>query len=404
MPDEGSALDAEIREFCERLRLAQRYREIDERPVFPWKEFRALGSVGWLGPRFPAALGGRGWAPSREARLVEGLARWGGSVFAKLVLQPGFSSVLAAASVPVRERWLTPLFHGEVLVGNQITEPGAGSDAGALLMTATLEPGPGEPTYVLNGTKSGIAFAEEAQAAIVYARTGGEGTRGVSAFLVPQDLRGIQREGGEDLGERWMRRGTVHYDRVRVPRDHRIGEEGAAFGLLASELRQERVLLSLVYLGLARASLDEVERYVMGRRAFGRPLGSFEGVSFPLMEDEARWSAAHLLSLEAVRHMDDGSLGDAESALAKWFANETSLVALDHAMQFSGGAGYSHDTLHELRWRDVRSGKLAHGSSEILLLVAAREILGRESLPYRKVTKDARPGSPSSDRMGERSG
>ncbi len=381
-PDEGE-LRAAVGRFARERDLARRVRELDEHPAFPWEEYRALGSRGWLGPRQAEAEGGGGWPLRREAALLEELAYHGGSALAKLALQPDFCSVLAHASPPLGDRWFRPGYPGAVRGGNQGPEPVGGSDASHLRLVAEPAPGP-DGGFLLTGTKSQIAFASDAQAAVVYARTGeGEGGRGISAFLVPQDFRGIGVELYEDLGERWMRRGDVHYDRVRVPKENLIGEPGRGFAYLRSELTQERALLAVLYLALSRASLDEVAERVMRRQAFGRPLGSFEAVSFPLVEDLARWEAAHLYVGETLTHLEraDGPV-DGRAALAKWLSNETALAILDHAMQLSGGEGYSHRLPHEQRWRDVRSGRVAHGSQEILRLVAARDYLGRASSPY----------------------
>jgi cyclohexanecarboxyl-CoA dehydrogenase len=380
--DEGE-LRREVRRFAQERELTHLARELDEHPRFPWEVYRALGAQGWLGPRQAEAEGGRGWPLLREAALLEELAYRGGSVMAKLALQPDFCSVLAQASPAIRDRWFRPLFRGEVLVGNQVTEPGRGSDATHLQLSAERVGGP-DGGFLLTGTKSQIAFAADAQAALVYARTGeGEGARGISAFLVPQDLPGISVTLYEDLGERWMRRGDVHYERVRVPEENLVGEPGRGFAYLRRELTEERALLAVIYLALARASLDEVAEAVMHRQVFGRPLGSFEAISFPLVEDLARWESAHLYVRETLSLLQAGEGGaGGRAALAKWLSNETSLAILDHAMQFTGGEGYSHRLPHEQRWRDVRSGGVAHGSNEILHLVAAREYLGRGSSPY----------------------
>jgi cyclohexanecarboxyl-CoA dehydrogenase len=232
--------------------------------------------------------------------------------------------------------------------------------------------------YKISGVKSQAAFATEAGAAIVYARAEGGGDTGITAFLVPQDLPGLRKEIVPDLGERWMRRGTVEYDGVRIPTDHRIGEEGRAFEYLREELVRERALLASIYLGVGRASWDEVVDHVGSRRAFGRPLSEQQAVAFPLTEDGARLRAAELYVDEVLRRLDtDPSTAGGDAALAKWLAVDAALRAIDHAIQFHGGEGYSKALPHEQRWRDVRSGAIAHGPSEIMLRIAAREIWPR---------------------------
>jgi len=363
----------EVRAFAEEHRLAQRYRELDAAPRFPASEFRALGSAGLLGLTVRKELGGRGLPPSRAAVGLFHLARASGTTFAKLSLQPEFASVLGEHGPPeLVDRWFRPLVRGERLIGNQVTEPTAGSDATAL----ALEAAPSAGGYVLTGEKSEAAFATEAEAAIVYGRSpGSTRAQGVSAFLVPQDLAGVQRRvEPTDLGERWQRRGTVVYDHVRLPGDHRVGAEGAAFAYLQEELARERGLLAAVYLGVARASWEETVRYVGERMAFGRRLADQQAVAHPLVTDGAELEGCWLLTVEALGRLERGEDAGAATAMAKVRATRAALTALDHAIQFHGGPGYSARLPHEQRWRDVRSGPIGHGASEVLEGIAARQL------------------------------
>jgi cyclohexanecarboxyl-CoA dehydrogenase len=366
-----------IRELVETHHLAARVRELDRRPEFPREEFRAMGGAGWLGLRTSSSLGGRGLALPRVGVALFHLARLSGTVFAKLSLQPEFSSVLASHGSPeLVDRWFRPMVRGERLVGNHITEPDAGSDVSAIATTAERS---GEE-YVLTGTKSEAAFASDADAAIVYARiAGSEPGRGITAFLVPQDLPGVTRTVGElDLGEHWQRRGSITYHGVRVPSANRLGEEGEGFRYVRAELTQERALLAAIYLGVGWASWEETVRYVGTRQAFGRPLSYQEAVGFPLVEDAASLEAAWLYVERTLLHLEQGLIADGEAAMSKWMATETALRAIDHAIQFHGGRGYSGTFPHEQRWRDVRSGRIAHGPAEIMHVVAARSLWAPE--------------------------
>jgi alkylation response protein AidB-like acyl-CoA dehydrogenase len=374
LPDDP--IVAEITSAADRLDLGRRYREIDLAPAFPWDEFRALGSAALIGLRTPTALGGRGLPLPRAGTGLFHLAYRGGTTFAKLSLQPEFSSVLAEhGSSELVDRWYRPLVRGESLIGNQITEPGAGSDAAAIAMTATRD----GDSYILHGEKSEAAFAQDAAAALVYARIARPDPRaGITAFVVPQDLPGISVQlASGDLGERWMRRGTVRYDRVRVPDSLRIGEEGEGLEYIRHELTREHALLAAIYLGVARASWDETVEHVGSRHAFGRPLAAQQAVAFPLVEDGARLEATWLYTLSVLSRLEAGEPIAGESALAKWMATEVALATLDHAIQFHGGRGYSRDLPHEQRYRDVRSGRIAHGASEIMLHIAARQLWPR---------------------------
>jgi cyclohexanecarboxyl-CoA dehydrogenase len=365
-------LTAQIHEFAEEHHLGMRSRALDLAPEFPWREFRAMGDAHLMGLHFPASVGGQGLSLPRVGTLLFHLAYCGGTTFAKLSLQPEFSQVLFDQGSPsMVEQGFQALMRGEHLIANQITEPAAGSDVAAIQMEARDLGG----EYILNGTKSEAAFATDAHSAIVYVQVSGStAPGGVTALWVPQDLPGIERKTIPDLGERWMRRGTVTYRDVHLPKGARIGEEGQGFRYVRKELRRERALLACIYLGVARASWEETIQYVGERIAFDRPLSEQEAVAFPLVEDGVRLAAAWSYSHSVLERLEAGEEWDGEAAMAKWLATEVALTALDHAVQFHGGRGYSNALPHEQRWRDVRSGKIAHGTSEIMHLVASRAL------------------------------
>jgi cyclohexanecarboxyl-CoA dehydrogenase len=368
-------LAEELDAFVERHHLADRGRRLDREPAFPRPEFETMGAEGWLGLTTPSTWGGRGLSIARAGTLLYRLAFRSGTIFAKLSLQPEFASVLReVGSVPLIDTWFRPLVAGRRLVGNQITESGAGSDAQALQLEARRAPG----GYLLSGQKTEVAFATEADVAIVYGRVVDGSTEGVTAFLVPQEGVGIDRQVvGTDLGERWQRRGTVSYRQVHVPLEARLGEEGLGFTYVRSELTRERALLAAIYLGVARASWGETVEHVGRRMAFGRPLSANQAVAFPLVADGADLDATWLYVQQVLARLDSGEDADAEAALAKAMATRVALTALDHAIQFHGGRGYSNELPFEQRWRDVRSGSIAHGSTEIMHLVAARKLWSR---------------------------
>jgi alkylation response protein AidB-like acyl-CoA dehydrogenase len=369
----------ELEAFVERHDLSARSRLLDREPAFPRPEFESMGSAGWLGLTVPPRFGGRGLSVRRAGALLHRLAFRSGTTFAKLSLQPEFASVLGdVGSKELVDNWYRPLAAGRRLVGNQITEPGAGSDAQAIQLGARREP----EGYRLTGEKTEVAFATEADAAIVYGRVAGGSVAGVTAFLVPQEGTGIlRREVGTDLGERWQRRGSVTYRDVRVPLTSRLGEEGEGFTYVRAELTRERALLAAIYLGVARASWVETVEHVGERMAFGRPLAANQAVAFPLVEDGAELEAAWLYVCQVLEGLDRKEEMDAEAALAKSMATRVALTALDHAIQFHGGRGYSNEQPFEQRWRDVRSGSIAHGSSEVMHLVAARRLWPRRPAP-----------------------
>lgn len=366
-------LAEELRGFAAAQGLPERYRALDRAPAFPWREFRAMGEDRWLGLHYAERLGGRGLPLPRAGRLLYHLGYWGGTTFAKLSLQPEFCSVLAERGSPEMIRsYFLPLLRGQVLIGNHVTEPTAGSDLSQITAVAERE----GDRYVLTATKSEAAFVKDASAALVYARLrpSSHDARGFTAFLVPQDRPGIRIEVIDDLGERWMRRGTVEYDHVRLTVEDRVGDEGHALTYLLPELSRERALLAMLYLGVARASWEETVRRVGERVVFDRPLYQHEAVGFPLVRDWADLESTRLWAEAALSSLERGEGAVKETALAKAVATEVALRTLDHAIQFHGGSGYSARWAHEQRFRDVRSGSLAHGSTELLYQVATRQL------------------------------
>jgi butyryl-CoA dehydrogenase len=369
------ALREEVQAFAGTARLADRAAALDREPRFPRDEFRAMGRAGWLGLTVPRDAGGRGLSVQEAACALYEFAYAAGTVFAKLSLQPEFCSLLLERGTPAqRDRHFRPLLRGDALIGNQITEPGAGSDLRAI--AATAEPRP--DGYRLTASKSEAAFAVDADAALVYARvSGGPGPAGLTAFLVPQDLPGISRGLRPDMGERWMRRGWVRYDRVSVAEEMRVGPEGTALEALKRELLRERLLLAAIYLGVARSAWERTVAHVGERRAFGGHLARQEAVSFPLVEDATRHDGASLYVLDTAARFDRGEDVAGSAAMAKWWAVAIALETIDHAIQFHGGAGYSAELPFERMYRDVRSGAIAHGSSELMHVVAARALWPR---------------------------
>ena len=352
-------------------RLADRARELDERPRFPSEVFRALGRRRFLGLTLSRARGGRELALPDAGAALLALAHESGTTFAKLALQPEFCGVLAREGSPAqRSKFFRPLIEGRLLIGNQITEPDAGSDLRALSSRAT----PVVSGFELSGIKSEAAFAVDARQAIVYANVS-EGDFGPTAWLVDQRLPGVRRQrSAADLGERWMRRGTVRYRRVRLPRSARIGREGDAYAYLARELTEERALLAAIDLGVGRRAWELAAVRAAERTSMGRPLARHQAIGFALAEAWSRLDAATLYAFDVLARLERGEEADARAAMAKFTAVEESLAILDLALQVHGARGYSDEFPFARWWRDVRSGRLAHGTSEILRHLATRRL------------------------------
>ena len=222
-----------------------------------------------------------------------------------------------------------------------------------------------------------------AQAAIVFARTEGRGgARGVTSFLVPLDRPGVSRSPLRDLGCRLMQRAVLSFDGVRIPESHRLGQEGTGFYQVMRGFDYNRIMISLGCLGTAEVSLDETMAYVRERRAFGRPLAQFEGVSFPIAEAATQLEAAKWLCYRGLSLADRGLPYTKESAMAKWWVPKIAVEAIHQCLLFHGHYGYTEELPFEQRLRDVMGFEIGDGTAEVTRMIIARELMGRESLPY----------------------
>jgi cyclohexanecarboxyl-CoA dehydrogenase len=380
------AFTAEQEEFIRTLRSFAR-RELQPRSAtwdrtgeFPWDAWRQMGRLGLLGLRIPAPYGGQPADNLTFGLAMEEIAR--GDFACTYGLQlAGLAGEILGRQAPeeLKARWLPPTARGETVIALALTEPGVGSDAANLACRAE---GDGDE-YVLTGEKSGISLGMVAEAAIVFARTTpGTRAQGVTAFLVPLDLPGVWRTPLRDLGTRAVRRALLAFDQVRVPASHRLGAEGTGFRQVMQGFDYNRVGIALACLGVAQVSLDETMAYVKERRAFGRALASFQGVSFPLAEAATHVDACRWLCYRALWRADRGLPYTKESAMAKWWAPRLAVETVHQCLLFHGHYGYTDELPFEQRLRDVIGLELGDGPAEVMKMIVARELMGRESLPY----------------------
>jgi cyclohexanecarboxyl-CoA dehydrogenase len=284
-----------------------------------------------------------------------------------------------SGSEAIKTRWLPPTASGEAVVALAHTEPGAGSDAANLACRAERD-GDG---YVITGEKSGISLGMAAQAAVVFARTDPAGrARGVTAFLVPLDLPGVSRSPLRDMGTRAIGRAVLAFDHVRLPTSHRLGEEGTGFYQVMQGFDYNRIGIALACLGVAQQSVEETMVYVKERRAFGRALARFEGVSFAIAEAATHLEACRWLCYRALWLADQGRPYTKESAMTKWWGPRLAVDTIHQCLLLHGHYGYTDELPFEQRMRDVIGLEIGDGAAEVMKMVVARELMGRESLPY----------------------
>ena len=376
---EQEELSRTLRAFVRR-ELAPRSRDWDRTGEFPWAAWKQMGAMGLFGLRAPVAHGGQEADLVTTGIAIEEVGRGDFSCTYGVQLAGLAGEIIGKNGTDeVKERWLAPTVSGDVVMAIALTEPGAGSDAANLACRAVRD----GDAYLLTGEKSGISLGMFAHAAMVFARTDAAArARGVTAFLVPLDLPGVSRQALRDMGARAIGRAVLSFDHVRVPVSHRLGEEGTGFYQVMKGFDFNRALIALACLGAAQASLEETMTYVRERRAFGKALAQYEGVSFPIAEAATHLEAARWLSYRALWLADQGQPHTKESAMVKWWAPRLAVDVIHQCLLLHGHYGYTDELPFEQRMRDVIGLEIGDGTAEVMKLIVARELMGREALPY----------------------
>ena len=377
---EQERIQATARTFAER-HLRPHYQARDGEAALDRAMVREMGALGLIAPVLPEAMGGLGLDCVTMGLLVEEVSRGDFNVGYVQLLGALNGQILARhASAEMAAQWGHRLCRGEALMALALTEPQTGSDAAHIQLKARRA---GED-YLLNGEKTSISFAHQADAAVVFARTGGEadGAHGVSAFLVPLDLPGIQRTRFDDLGSHIVGRGSIFFEDVRVPAGNRLGQEGHGFTQVMQGFDFSRALIGLQCIGAAAISLEETWGYVAERKAFGQPIVRYEGVSFPLAEAETQLEAARLLCYKTLWLKDHGRPHTAEAAMCKWWAPKIAVEIIHACLLCHGHGGYGKETPFQQRLRDVLGLEIGDGTAQIMKLIIARERVGRVAVPY----------------------
>ena len=348
--------------------------ERDKSHRFPKQELKELGDLGALGMTVPTEWGGAGLDYVSLVLAIEEIAAGDGAISTIVSVQNSLPCgiTLKYGSKTQKEKYLTKLARGEWLGCFCLTEPQAGSDAGALLCTAQRD----GDSWVLNGTKQFITTGKHAQLAIVFAVTDqAAGKKGISCFLVPTDVDGfIVSRIEEKMGQHCSDTATIVLDNCRIPLDHLLGQEGEGYKIALSNLESGRIGIASQCVGMARAALDAAVEYANERKAFGVEIVQHQAVAFRLADMATKIEAARQLVLHAASLKDAGLACLKEASMAKLFASEIAERVCSDAIQIHGGYGYVSDFPVERIYRDVRVSQIYEGASDIQRLVIAREV------------------------------
>jgi alkylation response protein AidB-like acyl-CoA dehydrogenase len=362
------------RSFAEE-RLAPFAAEWDRSAQFPAAAVAEMGRLGLLGMLVPQAYDGVGADHVACAMALEGIAAGDGacSTIMSVHNSVGCMPLLNFGTAEQKERFLRPMARGEMLAAFCLTEPDAGSDAGAIKTRARRAGN----QYVLSGTKQFITSGANAKVAIVFAVTDpAAGKKGISAFIVPTETPGWRVAKLEQkLGQRASDTAQIVLEEMELTPDLLLGQEGEGYRIALSNLEGGRIGIAAQSIGMARAALEAATRYAKERRSFGTAIADHQAVAFRLSDMATQLAAARQLTLHAAALRDAGEPCLKEAAMAKLFASEMAERVCSDAIQIHGGYGYLQDFPVERLYRDVRVCQIYEGTSDIQRLVISRQLL-----------------------------
>ena len=365
------------REFCER-EIVPHARDWDRAEELDRSIVSKLASTGYLGATLPEEHGGMGLDTISYCLLMEELGRADSSVRGIVSVNLGLvgKTIVKWGTEEQQREWLPKLTSGEALGCYALTEPGAGSDPGSLVTRAERD----SDGWVLSGSKIFITLGTWAGLALVFARTGEEGARGLTCFLVPTSTPGFfatQIKG--KLGLRAQDTAELFLDGVRVGDDAVVGELGGGFKVAMSALDHGRISLAAGCVGIAQGCLDASIAYTTERKQFGRSVASFQLVQELLADIAVETEAARLLVWRAAATADRGERHTVEASYAKYFASEVAVRAANAAVQAHGGYGYVDEYPVGKYLRDARVTTLYEGTSQIQKLLIGRALTGENA-------------------------
>jgi alkylation response protein AidB-like acyl-CoA dehydrogenase len=374
LSDEQKSFRELAREFLDKEVLPHRT-EWDRAESVDTAVIPKLGEIGFFGITIPEEYGGLGGDYITYCIGMEELGRADSSVRGIVSVSMGLVGkvILSHGTEEQKQRWLPGIAAGTTLGCFGLTEPDAGSDA-ANLTTRAVRDG---DDYVINGSKIFITNGTWAEVCLVFARTGGPGPKGVSAFLVPTDTPGFRRtEIKGKLGLRGQATAELYFDDVRVPASAMLGAEGEGFKIAMYSLDKGRVSVAAGCTGIIQGCLESVVQYSREREQFGRPLASFQLIQDMIANISVDADAARLLTWRAADLIERGEPFGVEASKAKLFASEAAVRAANLAIQAFGGYGYVDEYPVQKYMRDARVMTLYEGTSQIQKLLIGRAETG----------------------------
>ncbi|MEN8840644.1 MAG: acyl-CoA dehydrogenase family protein [Octadecabacter sp.] len=347
----------------------------DSDNLFPAALWTEMGELGLLGITVPEDQGGADMGYLAHVVAVEEIAR----ASASISLSYGAHSNLCVNQINLngteaqKARYLPDLVSGKSVGALAMSESGAGSDVVGMALRAEKK----NDRFVLNGSKYWITNGGEANTLVVYAKTDPDaGSKGMTAFLVEKSMPGFSQSTHFDkLGMRGSNTVELVFDQVEVPYENILGEEGRGVNVLMSGLDYERVVLSGIGTGIMAACLDEIMPYMVERKQFGKPIGSFQLMQGKIADMYTKLNSARAYVYEVAKACDRGDVTRQDAAACVLYASEEAMVVAHQAVQAMGGAGFMNDAPVARIFRDAKLMEIGAGTSEIRRMLVGRELM-----------------------------
>ena len=357
--------------------VVPRAAEIDETDEFPADLVDQMGELGLMGMPFAEEYDGAGLDYHAYALAIEEISRGSGGLGTIVAAHTSLAGGMISRNGDddQKREFLAPLNRGDDVGAFGLSEPGAGSDVGAMETRAVRD----GDEYVVDGGKLWISNGSVADTVVVFAKTDPEaGSRGISSFVVrPDEDDGFHVEGTEDkLGDKGCPTAELRFSDLRIPADRRLGEEGDGFLQALKTLNAGRISIAARSVGIARAAFETARDYAGEREQFGQPIGEFQAIGHKLADMDTKIQAARLLMHRAADRKMRGERFVKEAAQAKLYASEVSREVANEGIQIHGGYGYVKDFPAERYLRDAKINEIYEGTSEVLRNAISNEIQG----------------------------
>ena len=372
--EEQQLIAESARDFAEQY-IRPHIMEWDETQHFPLEVLKKAGEMGFMGIFIPEEYGGSGLGYHEYVAIIEEIAKVDPSIGLSVAAHNSLCTghIFYFGNEEQKQKWLPKLASGEWIGAWGLTEHNTGSDAGGMNTTATKD----GDHYILNGTKNFITHGKSGDVAVVIARTGEKGdAHGMSAFVVERGTPGFSSGKKEDkLGMRASETAELIFDHCEVHKDNMLGAEGEGFVQSLKLLDGGRISIGALSLGIAKGAYEAALKYSKEREQFGKPISSFQGISFKLSDMATEIQVSELLVHKAASMKNKGEKVTTAGAMAKMYASEACVRIANEAVQIHGGYGYIKEYPVEKFYRDSKLCTIGEGTTEIQKLVIARNIL-----------------------------